>query len=71
MSATTDSEAKSALDWQKQPGVTNLLQILALLSNRPQDEITRRMAGQNQLRRAKKGVADKVSQLLINLQRDF
>jgi len=38
MSATTDSENQINYDWEKQPGIANLLQILNLLSNSDLDE---------------------------------
>lgn len=39
MSATTDSVGAIHFDWENQPGITNLLQILALLTGRPQAEV--------------------------------
>ncbi|MDD3035903.1 MAG: tryptophan--tRNA ligase, partial [Candidatus Saccharimonadaceae bacterium] len=39
MSATTDSVGCINFDWDNQPGVSNLLQILAILTNRDQTEV--------------------------------
>jgi tryptophanyl-tRNA synthetase len=71
MSATTDSHAEIKFDFKERPGISNLLQILALLSNRPQAEINGQWQGKTSYGELKKAVADKVSQLLTILQRDF
>jgi tryptophanyl-tRNA synthetase len=39
MAAATDSLGSINYDWQNQPGVTNLLQIIALLSGSPQADV--------------------------------
>jgi tryptophanyl-tRNA synthetase len=68
MSATTDSLGKINYDWEAQPGITNLLQILALSENRDQDEVNREWAGKDSYGELKKAVADSVSGLLTSLQ---
>ena len=47
MAATTDSLGVINFDWQRQPGITNLLQLLAILTNRPQAEVNAEWVGQN------------------------
>ncbi len=68
MSATTDSAGSIKYDWQNQPGVTNLLQILALLSEQPQSEINRQWEGKNSYNELKSEVADKAKGFLGDLQ---
>ena len=60
MSATTDSVGCVNFDWATQPGVTNLLQLLAILTNRPQDEVNAEWVGQAQYGALKTAVADAV-----------
>lgn len=64
MSATTDSLGKINFDWQNQPGVTNLLQILALLSEKSQAEVNQVWVGQTKYGELKKAVADQVAEFL-------
>ena len=64
MSSTTDSVGQINFDWQLQPGVTNLLQLLAILTNRPQTEINAEWIGQTQYGPLKNAVADTVSSFL-------
>lgn len=68
MSATTDSFENIKLDWEKQPGVSNLLQILSLLSNRGMDEIKSQWEGQTNYVDLKAAVAGSVKEFLTNLQ---
>ena len=63
MSATTDSVAKVAHDYQNQPGISNLLDILQLLGGKPSE-----FAGQEQYGQLKNAVADKVSAFLSDFQ---
>jgi tryptophanyl-tRNA synthetase len=60
MSATTDSVGCVNFDWATQPGVTNLLQLLAILTNRPQDEVNTEWVGQTQYGALKTAAADAV-----------
>ena len=66
MSATTDSLGKINFDWQNQPGITNLLQILALLSEKSQIEINRIWVGQTKYGELKKAVANQIVSFLTN-----
>lgn len=68
MSATTDSVGEIHFDWENQPGITSLLQILALLSGRPQDEVTAEWEGKTSYGDFKRAVAEAVSQFLVEFQ---
>ena len=64
MSSTTDSIGQINFDWDMQPGVTNLLQLLAILTNRPQTEVNTEWVGQTQYGQLKNAVADAVAGFL-------
>lgn len=68
MSATTDSVGVIHFDWDTQPGISNLLQILALLSGKTQKEVNRVWEGNTQYGELKKAVAEVVSNTLKNIQ---
>ena len=68
MSATTDSVGKIKFDWESQPGVTNLLQILALLEEKPQMEINETWEGNGSYGDLKQVVASAVKEFLADLQ---
>ncbi|MEX0881779.1 MAG: tryptophan--tRNA ligase [Candidatus Saccharimonadales bacterium] len=68
ISATTDSLASIKYDWQNQPGVTNLLQIIALLSDKPQTEVNQRWEGQSSYSQLKSETAALVKEFLAGLQ---
>ncbi|HKX72955.1 MAG TPA: tryptophan--tRNA ligase [Candidatus Saccharimonadales bacterium] len=67
MGAATDSEAYVRFDWKNQPGVTNLLQILALLTHRDTQEVAAEWEGKTSYGELKKAVAEVVAGFL----RDF
>jgi tryptophanyl-tRNA synthetase len=67
-SATTDSEGAIHWDWQKQPGITNLLQILSLLSNRSKDEVVSEWEGKSSYGELKVAVAESVRNFLGDFQ---
>jgi tryptophanyl-tRNA synthetase len=67
-SATTDSEGAIHWDWQKQPGITNLLQILSLLSNRDKDEVVSEWEGNSSYGEVKAAVAESVRNFLGDFQ---
>ncbi len=71
MNATTDSGSLIKYDFDKQPGISNLLQILALADGYPQNEINSEWEGKNNYGELKETVADKVKYLLGNLQKDI
>jgi tryptophanyl-tRNA synthetase len=64
MSATTDSEESVQYDYDKQPGVSNLLDILKLLGGHPDEFI-----GQAQYGPLKTDVADRVATFLNDFQK--
>ena len=68
MSATTDSFGEIGYDSKERPGITNLLQILALLSGRPQDDVNAEWVGKTSYGDFKKTVAEAVSQFLTGFQ---
>lgn len=71
MSAETDSigSIPRQLDYDKQPGISNLLQILALLSNQPVDEVVKSWAGKSSYGELKSAVADKVKTFMTDYQK--
>jgi len=68
MSATTDSVGVINFDWEAQPGITSLLQILALLTGRSQDEVNAAWAGKTSYGEFKSAVADAVAIFLTDFQ---
>lgn len=68
MSAATDSLGSIHLDYEKQPGVANLLQILALLQGRTVQEVAREHEGRDRYGDFKKEVAEAVKAFLVDFQ---
>jgi tryptophanyl-tRNA synthetase len=68
MSAETDSERAIKFDFEKQPGISNLLQILALLSNRPQSDVNKEWESKNSYGELKTAVAEVVKAFLTDFQ---
>ncbi|USN96024.1 MAG: tryptophan--tRNA ligase [Candidatus Nomurabacteria bacterium] len=68
MSATTDDKASVNYNPVEQPGISNLLQILALLRSKPLDEVESEFKGQSSYGDFKRVVADEVSQFLTAFQ---
>ena len=68
MSATTDSLGVINWDWDKQPGITSLLQILALLSDKEQSEVNSQWVGTTSYGEFKRAVAKVVSDFLLGFQ---
>lgn len=68
MSATTDSFGEIKFDVKDRPGVSNLLQILALLSGRDQKEVVTEWEGKSSYGDLKKAVADVTSTFLTGFQ---
>lgn len=71
MSATTDSLGEINYDWQSQPGVTNLLQLLSLMTDVSQEEVNARWVGKTQYGELKKATAEAVSQFLIDFKNRY
>jgi tryptophanyl-tRNA synthetase len=68
MSATTDSEGVIRFDMFNQPGISNLLQIEALLNNRNIQDVIADWAGQTSYGDLKRKVADTVEHFLSDFQ---
>lgn len=68
MSATTDDLARVQYNPSEQPGISNLLEILALLQQKTRQQVTEEHAGQTQYGVFKQLVADEVVQFLTNFQ---
>lgn len=68
MSATTDSVGSIHFDWDAQPGITSLLQILALLKGVPQQDVNQEWEGNARYGDFKKAVAAEVERFLTEFQ---
>lgn len=68
MSATTDSVGKIQFDMFNQPGISNLLQIEAIVNNRPLQEVISTWAGETHYGDLKQKVAESVSTFLAAFQ---
>jgi tryptophanyl-tRNA synthetase len=68
MGATTDSVGTIHFDPEKQPGISNLLQILALLRQKPLDDIVHEYEGKTSYGELKTAVATEVKSFLTDFQ---
>src|SRR5690606_17775533 len=68
ISATTDRFGEIRFDMEKRPGVSNLLQILAVLESKPLDETIKEFEGQTQYGPLKQRVAEAVTAFLAGFQ---
>ena len=68
MGATTDSLGKVKFDMWGQPGISNLLQIEALVTDTPLTEVVAKWNGETRYGELKKQVASSVSQMLTEFQ---
>lgn len=68
MGATTDDLANISFDREKQPGISNLLEILALLRQKPLDAVLKEFEGQTRYGDFKATVAEEVKQFLVDFQ---
>ncbi len=71
MSAATDSFDKIHYDMDKRPGISNLLQILALLSNQSLEKTTGKWEGQSSYGELKRAVAGQVETFLNTFQKQL
>lgn len=71
MSAVTDTVGVINWDWQNQPGITNLLQILGLLSDISTEQIKATWTGKTSYGELKKEVATAVENFLTQFQAKF
>lgn len=68
MSATTDSFGEIHFDVKERPGISNLLQILALLEKKTLDEVIKSWEGKTSYGELKNAVAENVKKFLIEFQ---
>lgn len=68
MSAATDSLGSINLDWENQPGISNLLQILALLKGKSVEDVESDWKGNPSYGDFKKTVAEATRSFLVDLQ---
>jgi tryptophanyl-tRNA synthetase len=68
MRATTDDVGEVKLDYQSQPGISNLLQIYALLTDQSIEDAATQFAGQTSYGDFKKDVAEEVKKFLSDFQ---
>jgi tryptophanyl-tRNA synthetase len=68
MGAATDSVGSIHFDWDNQPGITNLLQILALATERTQEVVTKQWEGKGAYGDLKRAVAEAVTGFLQGIQ---
>lgn len=68
MGATTDSLGAIAFDLKTRPGISNLLQILALLSGKPQVDVSAEWEGKTSYGDLKKATAEAVRAFLAEFQ---
>lgn len=68
MAAATDSHGEIRFDMKSRPGVSNLLQILALLAKQPQAKVNAEWQGKTSYGDLKKAVAGQVEAFLTDFQ---
>jgi len=68
MAATTDTVGEVHLDWDEQPGISNLLQIHALLSGETLEEVVQHHRGNTRYGDFKKEIAEQVAEFLREFQ---
>jgi tryptophanyl-tRNA synthetase len=68
MSAATDSLASVKLDWENQPGISNLLQLLSLFTHRSLEDVASEWQGTESYGDFKKAVAETTHAFLTELQ---
>ena len=68
MSAVTDTVGVINFDYDTQPGVSSLLQILAILTNQTQDTVNNTWVGQTSYGELKHAVGDAVAEFLSDFQ---
>ena len=68
LGATTDSVGVINYDYDKQPGISNLLDILSALTNKTIDEVGKVYEGQKQYKDLKKATSEAVKKFLTEFQ---
>ena len=69
MSATTDSFGEIKYDLKERPGISNLLQIEALVTNKPLDKVVQAWEGKTNYGDLKKQVAESVEKMLTEFHK--
>src|SRR5690606_26531531 len=69
--AATDSVGVINFDWDNQPGVTNLLQILSVLSGKDQAHVNAEWEGKDRYGDLKSTVSKHVEQFLVGFQERY
>lgn len=68
MSAVTDTVGQINYDYDAQPGISSLLQILAILSSTSQEQVNASWVGKTSYGELKQAVADQVEQFLVGFR---
>lgn len=71
MSATTDSINVVNYEYDNQPGISNLMEILSLIENKPISEIRKLYVGHSEYGSFKSKVADSMKDFLSNIQANY
>jgi tryptophanyl-tRNA synthetase len=69
MSATTDSLGRVGYNYAERPGISNLLDLLALLSGRPIGEVCSEYVGRSSYGELKSAVAEITAEFLVKFQK--
>ncbi len=68
LAATTDSLGNVNYDFKNQPGISNLLQIIATIKNQPIEEIAQYWKGETSYSKLKQAAAELVESVLVEIQ---
>ncbi len=68
LASTTDSVGSINYDYINQPGISNLLQIISVIENKPIDDVVSKWRGESSYSKLKQEAADLVEDLLTNFQ---
>jgi len=71
MGAVTDNVGVINFDYDSQPGISSLLQILSILTNRPQEDVNNEWTGKTRYGELKSEVADAVEEFLFGFQNRY
>jgi len=71
ISAATDSLASINLDWENQPGISNLLQLFSLFTKRSLDDVAKEWQGTERYGDFKEAVAEATHAFLTELQENL
>ncbi len=71
LNATTDSIGEINYDFEKQPGVSNLLQIIGILENKTIDDVVKEWRQQSSYMKLKQAAGDLVAEFLLHIQKNL